>query len=376
LDNDVVRDMDSRAETPVNASCSVTDSLIDGYDGIVCDLDGVVYRGHRAVPHAVESLLSALSAGVPVVYATNNASRTPAEVAAHLHSIGLPGPVERVVTSAQAAAHLVARRFPVGSPVLAVGGPGVALALEDAGLFPVFPQTTASKEPVAAVVAVVQGYGAHVGWADLAEVAYAVQAGAFWVATNIDSTLPTDRGLAPGNGALVAAVRSAVDVDPVVAGKPKTPLYQLSASVVGTDIGRTLAIGDRLDTDIAGATAAGMDSLFVLGGVHGWADVADAEPTARPRYVATDLRSLHSIYLEAVPDRTNVSRWTCGEASAWVPVAGDLVVSQGGSANERLRAALGAIWDARDVGGSTIDPLAGDGAALSHELDLAAGLER
>jgi hypothetical protein len=104
--------------------------------------------------------------------------------------------------------------------------------------------------------------------------------------------------------------------------------------------------------------------------------VAGAEPTARPRYVATDLRSLHSIYLEALPDRTDVSRWTCGEASAWVPVAGDLVVSQGGSANERLRAALGAIWDARDVGGSRIDPLAGDGAALSHELDLAAGLER
>jgi glycerol-1-phosphatase len=364
--------MDSRAKPPLDSG-SVKGSLIEGYDGIVCDLDGVVYRGQHVVPHAVKSLLSAASAGVLVVYATNNASRTPAEVAAHLEALGLPGPGERVVTSAQVAASLVARRCPVGSRVLAVGGPGVTLALEEAGLLPVSPQPRRSSEPV---VAVVQGYGANVGWTDLAEVAYAVQAGAFWVATNIDSTLPTDRGLAPGNGALVAAVRAAVGVDPVVAGKPNTRLYELSTSVLGTGIGRTLAIGDRLDTDILGATAAGMDSLFVFGGVHGWTAVAGAEPAARPRYVATDLRSLHSLYVEAVQDGADPSRWTCGGASAWVSVTGELVMGQGGALNERVRAALKAIWDARDVRGSTIDPADGDGAALSHELDIAVGLER
>ena len=373
LDNGVVRNMDSAAKSPGDATASATGSLIEAYDGIVCDLDGVVYRGHQAVPHAVESLLSALSAGVLVVYATNNASRTPADVSDHLNELGLPGPRARVVTSAQAAARLVAQRCPVGSPVLAVGGPGVALALEEAGLRAVSPPQHRSGEPV---VAVVQGYGAHVGWADLAEAAYAVQAGAFWVATNIDSTLPTDRGVAPGNGALVAAVHTAVGVDPVNVGKPNTPLYELSASVLGADIGRTLAIGDRLDTDIQGATAAGMDSLFVFGGVHGWTDVAAAEAAARPRYVATDLRSLHSVYLEAVQDRTDASRWVCGDASAWVSVAGELVVAQGGAVNERLRAALRAVWDARDVRSATIDPLVGDGAALSRELDMAVGLER
>ncbi|MHB8186781.1 MAG: HAD-IIA family hydrolase [Dermatophilaceae bacterium] len=367
-----MRDRDSAAKLPVDAIASATGSLIEAYDGIVCDLDGVVYRGHQAVPHAVESLLSALSAGVLVVYATNNASRTPAEVAERLDSLGLPGTGERVVTSAQAAARFVAQRCPLGSPVLAVGGPGVTRALEEAGLLAVSPQQRRSDEPV---VAVVQGYGAQVGWADLAEAAYAVQAGAFWVATNIDSTLPTDRGVAPGNGALVAAVRPAVGVDPVNVGKPNTPLYELSASVLGTDIGRTLAIGDRLDTDIVGATAAGMDSLFVFGGVHGWTDVAGAEPAARPRYVATDMRSLHSVYAEAVQVRTDASRWVCGEASAWVSEAGELVVAQGGVVNERLRAALGAVWEARDVRGSTIDPLAGGGAALSRELDVAVGLE-
>src|SRR5665648_1120489 len=106
-------------------SSSHEGSLIEGFDGIVCDLDGVIYRGHEAVPHAVESLLSALSAGVHVVYATNNAARAPAEVAAHLDALGLPGPGSRVVTSAQAGARHVAERFPPGSRVLAVGGQGV-----------------------------------------------------------------------------------------------------------------------------------------------------------------------------------------------------------------------------------------------------------
>lgn len=363
--------MDWGAKSRVDAIASARGSLIEDYDGIVCDLDGVVYRGHEAVPHAVESLLSALAAGVPVAYATNNASRTPAEVAAHLDALGLPGPCARVVTSAQAAARLVAQRCPVGSRVLAVGGPGVALAIEEAGLHAVSPHADRSTEPVQAVV---QGYGAQVGWTDLAEVAYAVQAGAFWVATNIDSTLPTERGLAPGNGALVAAVRLAVDMDPAVVGKPNTPLYELSASLLGTDIGRTLAIGDRLDTDIAGATAAGMDSLFVFGGVHRWIDVAGAEPAARPRYIATDLRSLQSVYAGPVPDSIDGSRWRCGEASAWVSEAGELVVAQGGTVNERSRAALMAVWKARDVRGSTIDPRRGDGLALSREVDMAVGL--
>src|SRR5665648_322244 len=192
-----------------------------------------------------------------------------------------------------------------------------------------------------------------------------------WVATNTDSTLPTDRGIAPGNGALVGAVRQAVSVDPVVVGKPHTPLYELSVSALGTSIARTLAIGDRLDTDIVGATAAGIESLFVFGGVHGWVDVVGAEQAARPRYVATDLRSLHSTYAEPVQDIKDSSRWVCGEARAWVSASGDLVVSATGTLNERLRAALAALWQAGDARGCLMDARSGDGAALSDELNIA-----
>jgi glycerol 3-phosphatase-2 len=371
LDNAWVSNLDPAASAPADTDAMTSPSdggkLIERFDGLVCDLDGVVYRGREAMPYAVESLSAALSAGVRVVYATNNASRPPAEVAAHLDALGLPGPVSRVVTSAQAGARHVAQRFAAGARVLAVGGPGVTLALEEAGLVPVQAQAEQLEQPV---VAVLQGYGAQVAWTDLAEVAFAVQAGALWVATNIDATLPTERGLAPGNGALVGAVRSAVSVDPVVVGKPHTPLYDLSVSVLGTGVGRTLAIGDRLDTDIKGAIAAGMDSLFVFGGVHGWSDVVGADVTARPRYIATDLRSLHSAYAEPVQDLEEPWRWVCGEATAWVSPAGELVVSPAGTLSDRLRAALRALWHAGDVRGPT-DPRSGDGAALSDELDMA-----
>ncbi len=347
--------------------------LVERFDGIVCDLDGVVYRGSEAVPYAVESLLLALSAGVRVVYATNNASRTPEEISAHLKTLGLPGPPSRVVTSAQAGADLVARGCPPGSLVLAVGGQGVSLALQEVGLRPVVAQAT---RPGPHVVAVLQGFGAKVAWTDLAEIAYAVQSGALWVATNIDSTLPTERGMAPGNGALVGAVRSAVTVDPVVVGKPHRPLFDLSALALGTGVGRTLVIGDRLDTDIMGAANTGMASLFVLGGVHGWSDLAEANPAARPRYVATDLRSLHCAYAEPVLDLGASSRWVCGGAHAYVSALGDLVVSPAGALNQRLRAALMALWHAADVRGGPIDPRGGDGAALSLELDAAAAQGR
>jgi HAD superfamily hydrolase (TIGR01450 family) len=343
-------------------------TLVEGFDGIVCDLDGVVYRGHQPVPFAVQSLSSALAAGVSVVYATNNASRPPAEVAAHLDTLGLAGPAARVVTSAQAAARHVAQHRPPGSRVLAVGGQGVTLALAEAGLVPVSAAAMRAGQPV---VAVVQGYGAQVAWSDLAEVAYAVQAGALWVATNIDATLPTERGMTPGNGTLVGAVRAAVSVDPVVVGKPHTPLYDLAVAVLGTSVERTLAIGDRLDTDIMGARAAGMDSLFVFGGVHRWSDLVGAGPSARPRYVVTDLRSLHLAYAEPVQDLLDGSRWVCGRATARVCAPGDLVVSRTGTLNERLRAAITALWHAGDLGAGPIDPRAGDGAALSDELDLA-----
>ncbi|WP_299445598.1 HAD-IIA family hydrolase [uncultured Phycicoccus sp.] len=263
-------------------------SLAERYEAVVCDLDGVVYRGPSAVRHAVEAL-DALS--IPVVYATNNASRTPAEVAAHLGALGVTCTAEQVVTSSDAAAWLLTDEVAPGAEVLAVGGAGVAVALEAAGFVPVRADGAAERAVPAAVV---QGYGPAVSAADLAEAAYAVEAGARWVATNTDATLPTDRGVAPGNGSLVAAVARAVGHDPaVVAGKPHPPLYLLAAARLDLDVSRVLAVGDRLDTDIEGARRAGMDSLLVLTGVDDLEAAVGAPTEQRPTFIAPDLRWLH-----------------------------------------------------------------------------------
>lgn len=274
--------------------------LLTHYDGVICDLDGVVYRGARAVPGAIESLNRATDGDIPVVFATNNASRPPDTVGHHLRELGIGPRGWSVVTSSQAAAAYLADRLSLGAPVCAVGGPGVTQALADAGLTPV----RVSELNGISVAAVVQGLGIDVTWHELAEIAYLVEGGAPWVVTNLDLMLPTARGPAPGNGALVAAVQTATTRRPHVVGKPGPALFDLARTRLGTEPGRTLACGDRLDTDIEGANAAGLDSLFVLSGAHGLQDLAFAAKAARPTYVASDLKGLlrPGHRLDAVPN--------------------------------------------------------------------------
>lgn len=261
---------------------STTTRLVDRYAALVCDLDGVVYRGDEPVPHAVD-VLSALPC--PVLYATNNASRPPRAVARHLRRLGLQVADDQVVTSAMAGAAEVRDRCGPVARVLAVGGPGVREALETHGLV----AASAGEVPVDAVL---QGYGPDVTVTDLTEAAHAVDAGAVWVATNEDLTRPTERGTAPGNGTLVAAVRAATGVTPVVVGKPHPPLFLMAAGLLAIEATEILVVGDRLDTDIAGATAAGMDSVLVLTGVHGHEHASSAPPDEQPTHVIRDLRGL------------------------------------------------------------------------------------
>lgn len=314
-------------------------ALGERFDGIICDLDGVVYAGAVAVEHAVDALNRV---GLPTVYATNNASRTPAEVADHLRGLGVHVEDEGVLTSSVAAARRLAEDLPAGTTVLAVGGPGVAAALRDSGLHA---RTPGDPGEVAAVL---QGYGPHVTAADLGEAAHAIRAGARWVATNDDLTLPTERGPAPGNGALVAAVRHAVDRDPEVIGKPHPAMYEMAADALGLPPARVLAIGDRLETDIAGAHAAGTAGALVLTGVHGPVELASAPFAQRPQYVLADLRGLAEDYPEAfVRDGWHLR----GPARARVSPDGQLEVA--GTGTDVLRAALDALWAARDAGAIT-----------------------
>lgn len=314
------------------------------YPGVICDLDGVIRRGSVAVPHAVEQV-AALSAGV--VYATNNASLTPAAVAEQLVGLGLPVRPDQVVTSSQAGAAYLGERLPPGATVLAVGGPGVSEALLEVGLAP------AAEGSTKDVAAVLQGYGPQVTATDLAEAAYAIEAGATWVATNRDATLPTQRGVAPGNGALLAAVAFATGTLPTAVGKPERALYDLSVGRLGCARHEVLAIGDRLDTDILGAMAAGVDSLWVLTGVDDLRSFARATGRPRPTYAGVDLRALSLPAITAVEDGDT---WSCAGVQVVLDsAAGEVRVTPDTASpesvawrNALLACAIGLLAHARD----------------------------
>ncbi|WP_241665762.1 HAD-IIA family hydrolase [Prescottella subtropica] len=251
------------------------------YDVLLLDLDGTVYQG----PHAIPGAREALAAGDGrQFYVTNNASRTPGDVAQHLRDLGFDAVDEDVVTSSQSAARLLAERLDPGAAVLVVGTEALAGEITKVGLTPVrrFQDTP---------VAVVQGHNPDTGWRILAEATLAIRSGAVWVASNIDTTLPTERGLVLGNGSMVAALQTATGQQPLVAGKPAAPLMEDALRRSGAD--RPLVVGDRLDTDIAGANAVGVDSLLVLTGVSTPADLLRADASHRPTYVARSLDALN-----------------------------------------------------------------------------------
>lgn len=321
--------------------------LATAYDLALVDLDGVVYRGPEAIPHAADSLDKARALGLGIAFVTNNASREPQTVADHLAELGIAAVPEEVMTASQAAAALLVAELAPGSRVLVVGGPGLVAAVRTAG-FAVM--TSATEDPAA----VVQGFGPDVGWRELAEAAYAIQHGARYVATNRDLTLPNERGLAPGNGSLVAAVVAATGVEPVSAGKPEPTMYLLAAQSRGSE--RPLVVGDRLDTDLGGARAAGYPGLHVLTGVSSARDAVLALPAYRPDYIGLDLRSL--LQAHPAPEQRD-GWWVCGSAAARVADS-SLELRDGSSPDasggiDLIRVACSAAWAAAD-GGGPVDP--------------------
>jgi glycerol-1-phosphatase len=326
-------------------------SLSSGFDLVIFDLDGVVYLGTDPVPGATDAIRALAASGPSVAYATNNASRGAAEVARLLTALGLPATPEQVITSAGAAADLLADELAPDSPVLVVGAPALADELTRVGLTPV---TEAEARPVA----VVQGYGPQVGWAALAEACVAIRAGARWVATNTDATMPSPRGPLPGNGSLVAVLRTALGREPdTVVGKPHPELFTLATRRFGAR--HPLIVGDRLDTDIAGAVRARMPSLLVLTGVTRPADLLRAPATERPTYVATDLRALSTqesaVRVPAWPDGATVGGWRVTLDDDHIGLSG-----QGGP-DDAIRALASAAWHTPQW--TQIRP---DGAAPEH----------
>lgn len=313
--------------------------LAEVFDLALVDLDGVAYRGAQPVEHAAESLAGARRCGVALAFVTNNASREPESVAAQLESLGIPAAVDEVMTAAQAAAGVLATRLEPRARVLVVGGAGLTTAVRRAGFTPV---TSAADEPVA----VVQGFHPDVAWSRLAEAAYAVQRGAWYVASNRDMTLPTEFGVAPGNGALVQAVVAATGVEPVSAGKPGPTMFRLTVERRGAR--KPLVVGDRLDTDLAGAVAAGYPGLHVFTGVSSARDAILADPAERPSFLGADLRSLLVPHAAPVPGADGW--WVCGASAARVGDGRLELDPTSPMTTDLVRAACAAAWEAADAG--------------------------
>ena len=265
---------------------------IEGIDLLLADLDGVIYQGPDALPHAVGALKKAARSRT-LGYVTNNASRTPSQVAQQLESYGLPASADDVVTSPQSAARVLTSLLTPGALVLVVGGEGLLHEVRNAG----FAITDRADDGPDAVV---QGFSPEVGWAQLAQASFALQRRPEipWIATNTDWTIPVQGGVAPGNGALVSAVHLAVGRLATFAGKPEPEIFQVALERWAVEPAKTLMLGDRLDTDVLGANRAGIRSALVLTGIDSAKTLLASDVSMRPDFVLEDLRQLHEPYPE------------------------------------------------------------------------------
>ena len=315
--------------------------LVDLHDLVMFDLDGVVYVSGAAIEGVADRIDRVRAASRHVAFVTNNASRTPEQVAQRLVDLGVSAEPSDVVTSAQAAARLLREAHGAGARILALGGEGLDTALREAGLDPVAEADGA--------VALSSGYGPDVRWRDIMRAATLVRDGLPYVASNADMTIPTDYGIAPGHGVLVRTIADFAGVEPTVAGKPEKPLMEETVRRVGGE--RPLMVGDRLDTDMEGAHAIGVPSILVLTGVSWLDDLVAAPPALRPTYISPTLEGLFESHSapQMDGDAAVLGGWTAQV------VDGRLRVSGGGSDDDWWRVAVTAAWRHLDETGAAAD---------------------
>jgi HAD superfamily hydrolase (TIGR01450 family) len=254
--------------------------LAEPYEAILLDLDGVLYRWPEPIEGAAGAVRALRDAGKRIAFVTNNSSRTPAQVTERLASVGIDGTPEEVVTSALATAALLAERG--ARSAFVVGEEGLLAALAGVGI-------EAVDAPAPEIDVVVVGFDRGADYAKLKDASVLVARGAALVASNADPSFPAPGGESwPGAGALLAVIETTTGTHAEVVGKPEPPLFERALASAGG--GRPLVVGDRLDTDIAGAARLGWDSALVL---TGDADREDVEGSAwKPTFLLDDLAGL------------------------------------------------------------------------------------
>jgi 4-nitrophenyl phosphatase len=238
--------------------------------GWILDMDGVLYRETEPIDGAGRFIDHLRQEGTPFACLTNNSSLTSAQYSRKLADMGINVPESQVLTSGPATASYIREEAGPGTPVLAIGEDGVTEALRDAGL-----ELTQDFRRARYVVV---GLDRHLTYAKLRAAGLAVRNGAKFIGTNPDRTLPVPEGLAPGNGALLAFLEAATDVEPLIIGKPQAPIFHWALSHLGLKAAETGCVGDRLETDVLGGKQVGLFTVFVLSGVSTREQLAQFEP--------------------------------------------------------------------------------------------------
>ncbi|MEW6870452.1 HAD-IIA family hydrolase [Trueperella pyogenes] len=331
------------------ASCDKPLSV--AYDYLFLDLDGVCYRGSLPVANAAEGLSQARSAGSGAAFITNNSMASPPNVVKKLHSVGIDAVSDEIYTSSRTGVAQLLEHIEPGSKVLPLGTEGLLYELERVDLEVVH---SADENPDA----VIQGLSTNLSWQELSEAALAIRSGALYVATNLDATLPLERGEYLGCGSMVAAVVHATGIQPLSSGKPAPDMYRLAMADTGAH--NPLCVGDRLNTDIAGANAAGLPSLHVLTGVSQARDIMLAADNERPTYLGIDMLDLHRPAPAVVSDGES---FICNGVKARVD-EGSLVLNDDAVGEtitlDEYRALVAAVWSAIDAGTSREDLAIGE----------------
>ncbi len=254
------------------------------FSALILDMDGVLWQDRLPIGDLplIFSRISAL--GLQYTFATNNSTRTIDQYQRRLGSFGIPSEAWQIVTSSVAAAELLARRFPEGGPVFVIGEAGIEEALALRGFFP------SNKD----ALAVVAGADRGINFDKLRQATLLIRNGVPFYGTNPDRTFPTPEGLIPGAGAILAAIQTATDVPPIIAGKPEKAMLEICLNRMSTSPLETLVVGDRLETDILSGQACGCRTALVLSGVTSPLQAAAWQPA--PDLIINDLSALIKLY--------------------------------------------------------------------------------
>jgi 4-nitrophenyl phosphatase len=259
---------------------------------LIIDMDGVLWHGDQALAGLVEFFQLLRDKQLPFILATNNAGMTQDEYVAKLARMGVTVAPSEILTSSMATAlYLAQSHNPAETRVFVIGAEGARRPLLEKGftLTDLYEINT-SEKPNAGADIVVCGLDKQISWDKLATATLNIRAGAKFVGTNADVTLPTERGITHGNGAILAAIQAATDVAPIVVGKPEPIMYQQAIALLGVDASQVVAIGDRLNTDILGAVNAGIRSLLVLTGISTREELATLDYA--PTWILEDIQEI------------------------------------------------------------------------------------